>query len=152
MATHSSILAWRIPWTEINSVTKSQIWLKQLRTNGLRVRGWGQLIFLYLHWEELSTKANSSIPTRRWTRITTPQLKSSPTTTVKPQSYGVLDILEWAFCWTNRIWSHRFAKMPCGLCVPNTSSVPKQIFKHTSYSFKMPRFHGNIILCFKNKV
>ena len=32
MATHSSILAWRIPWTEaiIHSVAKSQTWLKQL--------------------------------------------------------------------------------------------------------------------------
>ena len=29
MATHSSILAWRIPWTEtiVRGVTKSQMWL-----------------------------------------------------------------------------------------------------------------------------
>ena len=38
MATHSNILAWRIPWTEdpgratVHSVTKSQIQLKQLGT------------------------------------------------------------------------------------------------------------------------
>ena len=39
MATHSSILAWRIPWTEnlldrgVHGVTKSQTQLKQLRTH-----------------------------------------------------------------------------------------------------------------------
>ena len=40
MATHSSILAWRIPWTEepgwqtiVYSVTKSQTPLKQLSTH-----------------------------------------------------------------------------------------------------------------------
>ena len=37
MATHSSILAWRIPWTEalqatVHGVTKSRTWLKQLST------------------------------------------------------------------------------------------------------------------------
>ena len=34
-ATHSSILAWRIPWTEVrvHGVTKSQIQLNQLSTN-----------------------------------------------------------------------------------------------------------------------
>ena len=37
MATHSSIVAWRIPWTEetgglVHSVTKSQTQLKQLST------------------------------------------------------------------------------------------------------------------------
>ena len=38
MATHSSIIAWRIPWTEepwwarVHRVTKSQIWLKWLST------------------------------------------------------------------------------------------------------------------------
>ena len=36
MATHSSILAWRIPWTEgwatVHRVTKSQTQLKQLST------------------------------------------------------------------------------------------------------------------------
>ena len=40
MATHSSIFAWRIPWTEephglhtVHRVTKSQTRLKQLRTH-----------------------------------------------------------------------------------------------------------------------
>ena len=39
MATHSSILAWRIPWTEepgwptVHSVAKSQTLLKQLSTH-----------------------------------------------------------------------------------------------------------------------
>ena len=30
-ATHSSILAWRIPWTTIHGVTKSQTWLSHFR-------------------------------------------------------------------------------------------------------------------------
>ena len=35
MATHSSTLAWRIPWTEevVHWVSKSQTWLKQLSTH-----------------------------------------------------------------------------------------------------------------------
>ena len=38
MATHSSILAWRIPWTKepvglpVHKVAQSQTWLKQLST------------------------------------------------------------------------------------------------------------------------
>ena len=31
-ATHSSTLAWRIPWTEAPGVSKSQTWLKRLST------------------------------------------------------------------------------------------------------------------------
>ena len=33
MATHSSIFAWRIPWTEEPDVTKIKIGLKQLSTH-----------------------------------------------------------------------------------------------------------------------
>ena len=44
MATHSSILAWRIPWTknlednDVHRVTKSRTWLKQLSTHKLLMR------------------------------------------------------------------------------------------------------------------
>ena len=43
MATHSSILAWRIPWTEepgvlqVHSVAKSWIRLKRLKQKALRL-------------------------------------------------------------------------------------------------------------------
>ena len=43
MATHSSILAWRIPWTEkpgqatVHRIAKSQMQLKQLSTHALEV-------------------------------------------------------------------------------------------------------------------
>ena len=32
-ATHSSILAWRIPWTTVHGVTKSQTWLTNFHTH-----------------------------------------------------------------------------------------------------------------------
>ena len=36
-ATHSSILAWRIPWTTAHVVTKSQKWLSDFHTMTKRV-------------------------------------------------------------------------------------------------------------------
>ena len=36
-ATHSSILAWRIPWTTVHVVTKSQKWLSDFHTMTKRV-------------------------------------------------------------------------------------------------------------------
>ena len=44
MATHSSVLAWRIPWTEeprglwVHGVAKSQTWLKRLSTHSQHFR------------------------------------------------------------------------------------------------------------------
>ena len=43
MATHSSILAWRIPWTEEPSRLQSIVTKRQIQLKGLNIQAWRAL-------------------------------------------------------------------------------------------------------------
>ena len=50
-ATHSSTLAWRIPWTTVHGVSKSHTWLSDFHFNGMACRVARQTDFLVEFWK-----------------------------------------------------------------------------------------------------